>query len=183
MSSTAIVEKALKDPEFRQRLKDNPTAVCRAEGADLPDGVNVQLIESDPKEIHFFVGVSTKSPEINAILERAEKDSQFSQKLCESPHKLLTELAGLQIAPGSKVIVHPACQTQKYLMLPGKESEVAELSDSELETVSGGGLFKNLINRLCGDTNLVIIDKTGQTTEYTDPSLGRGMVNMGNIMT
>ena len=182
MSSTTIVEKALKDPGFRQRLKDNPTAVCRAEGADLPDGVNVQLIEADPKEIHFFVGVSTKSPEINALLERAEKDSQFSQRLCESPHKLLTDLAGLQITPGSKVIVHPACETLKYLILPGQESTATELSDSELDTVSGGGKFLNLLNRLCGDRNLVIIDKTGQTTAYTDPSFGANNIEMGSIM-
>ncbi len=182
MTKTAIVEKALKNPEFRKRLKENPTAVCRAEGADLPDGVNVQLIEFDPMEFHFFVGVSTKSPEVNAVLERAEKDSQFCQRLCDNPHEVLTELAGMQIAPGSKVIVHPASETQKYLMLPWQENEAAELSDSELETVSGGGAFKNFLNRFCGDTNIVIIDKTGQFTDYSDPSLGRGSMTIGNIL-
>ena len=182
MTQTAIVEKALTNPEFRKRLKENPTAVCRAEGADLPDGVNVQLIESNPMEIHFFVGVKTKSPEINDVLERAEKDGQFSQRLCDNPHDLLTELAGMQIAPGSKVIVHPACETQRYLMLPRQESDVAELSDSELETVSGGGAFKNLLNRLCGDTNVVTIDKSGNVTVYADPSIGSGTVTVSSII-
>ena len=133
-------------------------------------------------EIHFFVGVKTPSPEVNTILERAEKDSQFSQKLYDNPHEVLTELAGLQIAPGSKVTVQPACETQIYLMLPEKESDAFELSESELETVSGGGALKYLFNRLCGDHTLVIIDKTGTYTTYTDPSVGAGSGYGGSVM-
>ena len=183
MSKLSIIEKALKDPVFRGKLKRSPTEICREEGADFPAGASIHLIESRPMEIHFFVGVKTKSPEVNAVLERAEKDSQFSQQLCDHPHEVLTELAGLQIAPGSKVTVHPASETQIYLMLPDQESNALELSESELETVSGGGLFKNLINRLCGDHTLVVIDKTGTYTTYTDPSIGSGNGSGGSIAT
>lgn len=181
MSKAKIIEKAIVDPYFRQKLKDNPAGLCRAEGVELPVNATVQIIEKRRNDIHFFVGEKTSSPEINAILERAEKNPVFCNELCEDPHSVLTELAGFQIAKDVKVIVHNATDSKYYIVLPEPTNGSPELSESELATVSGGGLLKNIVNRICGDSTVVIIGKDGAVSSYTDPSIGTGVMNFGNV--
>ncbi len=183
MSSNIVVEKAVTDPVFRQKLKENPTKVCRDEGVELPPDASVRIIEARPKDLHFFVGLKSSSPEINAVLARAEKDSDFCNELCMNPKAVLTEAGGLQIPDGSNVFVHIKKEGQVDFVLPAEETSGSELTENELAAVSGGGLLRNLINRVCGDTQTTVIGTDGQYTTVVDKSIGPpGRVTFGSIL-
>jgi len=49
-----IVAKAWSDPAFKQRLMENPAEVLREEGIDVPEGIEVKVIET-PKPTRYFV--------------------------------------------------------------------------------------------------------------------------------
>lgn len=47
-----LIEKAMKDPDFRNRLIDNPKAVIENEtGLEVPDSVNIKIVEEDPNTV------------------------------------------------------------------------------------------------------------------------------------
>jgi len=49
-----IVAKAWLDPAFKQRLMENPTEVIEEEGIDVPEGIEVRVIET-PESKRYFI--------------------------------------------------------------------------------------------------------------------------------
>src|SRR6185503_3944309 len=50
-----IVAKAWSDESFKKRLLADPTATLKAEGVDVPAGVEVRAVENTDKLFHFVL--------------------------------------------------------------------------------------------------------------------------------
>lgn len=51
-----LIEKAMKDPDFRKRLLENPRTVIEEEtGAKIPDGLNIKVMEEDRSTIYLVL--------------------------------------------------------------------------------------------------------------------------------
>lgn len=77
------------------------------------------------------------------IITRAWQDESFKQELLSNP-KAAFEKEGIPLPEGIEVRVAEESPNTFYLVLPVKPSEAAELSESDLESVAGGGF--SLIN-------------------------------------
>jgi hypothetical protein len=47
----AIIDKALSDPAFKQRLLAEPAKILAEEGVEIPPGITVKVVEPSDKEI------------------------------------------------------------------------------------------------------------------------------------
>lgn len=83
-----IVVKALRDPEFRQALEDNPKEAVAAElGISLPEELVVTLVEDSPDRLHFVLPYI--DPEVVALTD----DEQLKDILLGTCSKKLYEQA------------------------------------------------------------------------------------------
>ena len=59
-----IIEKAIKDDDFRNKLKDNPkVTVEEALGVKLPDGLNIHVSQEGPNDI--YISLPAQSEKLN----------------------------------------------------------------------------------------------------------------------
>ncbi|MGB3673637.1 MAG: NHLP leader peptide family RiPP precursor [Candidatus Nanopelagicales bacterium] len=102
--------KAATDVEFRQQLIDDPKAILQAQGAQLPEGVGVKVVESTPEEI--VLAIPAMLPDGVSLDEDALADATggiVSTPAC---------LVGVAIAVGAVISV-PATAYSGYIV--GKE--------------------------------------------------------------
>ena len=63
-----LIEKTMKDPEFRKRLLDNPKSVIEEEtGVELPLSVNFKILTEDPQTVYLvlpFIPAQPDQPEL-----------------------------------------------------------------------------------------------------------------------
>ena len=57
MQYQQIVAKAWANEVYKQRLLRDPKGTLRSEGVNLPDDVDVKVLEDTPKLVHFVVPV------------------------------------------------------------------------------------------------------------------------------
>ena len=51
-----ITRRAIKDPDFRERLVDDPrSTIAEATGQDIPDDVEIVVVENGPKTFHIVL--------------------------------------------------------------------------------------------------------------------------------
>jgi hypothetical protein len=50
-----LVAEAWRDPAFKQRLLANPTAVFAERGIDVPDGVEIRVVENTDQATYFVL--------------------------------------------------------------------------------------------------------------------------------
>ena len=51
-----LIEKAMKDPDFRRRLLENPQAVIKeGMGVEFPATVNLRILEDDPHTVYLIL--------------------------------------------------------------------------------------------------------------------------------
>jgi Nitrile hydratase, alpha chain len=79
----------------------------------------------------------SSSMSISKVIARAWADSAYKATLLKDPHTALAE-AGVKIPSGTKVKAVEDTADTKHLVLPVAPPNAAELSDKELEKVSGG---------------------------------------------
>jgi len=64
-----LIEKAMKDPDFRKRLLENPKAVIEEEaGVKIPEGINVKVMEEDLGTVYLvlpFIHAESNDTELN----------------------------------------------------------------------------------------------------------------------
>jgi len=71
-----LIEKAMKDPDFRKRLIENPKAVIKEEtGIDLPASINLKILEEDPQTVYLVL------PHLNARDDEAEITNNELEKI------------------------------------------------------------------------------------------------------
>ena len=75
---------------------------------------------------------------LRTIIETAQKDPAFKQKLLDDPKAAAQEALGVAVPEGIELEVLQESPTKIYLVLPANEDDV-ELSDEALEQAAGGG--------------------------------------------
>jgi hypothetical protein len=155
-----VMAQAWEDPAFKQRLLASPTAVLQERGITVPAGREVRVVENTDRVAYFplparpLAGDLTAEQlapggrEIVAILRRATEDPAFRQRLVADPAAVLRE-QGLPLPAGLELRVLEATDQVSYLVLP-RQSADGELSDAELEEVTGGLVVIAIIGILIG---------------------------------
>ena len=90
--------------------------------------------------------------EFDAILAgRLDEDPEFRALLIADPRGVVAEIIGLPLPDVVRVSVHEESPTDIHLVLP---SGSADLSESDLELVSGGGIWGTGGNDTCDSCTL-----------------------------
>lgn len=139
-----VIQRANADPAFRAQLKADPAATCRQAGCEVPTNASVEVIEDSRDAVRLFLGARTRNTAINGLLEKAESDPVFKQRLLASPRAALEAALGQSLPPAAKVSVHEHDANCVRLLLAPPAARNEELSDQELEMVAGGGFFANV---------------------------------------
>lgn len=77
----------------------------------------------------------------NQIIEKAMKDADFRRQLFENTHETLENELGISIPRSMNIHILEESKDHFYLVLPDSSmaSEPVELTENELQAVSGGG--------------------------------------------
>ncbi len=72
------------------------------------------------------------------LIEKAWKDPEFKREVVKDPKGMLEKQLGRKLPLELKIIIHEEDPHTLHFTLPPAPSNVSELSDDELERVSGG---------------------------------------------
>jgi Nitrile hydratase, alpha chain len=91
-----IVAKSWLDPAFKRRLIDNPAKVLKEEGIDVPEGIEVKVLESTEKGIDLPEGVEANAFEPTERVQylRLPPEPPLSKEELQGE-----QLAHIQVAP------------------------------------------------------------------------------------
>ena len=79
------------------------------------------------------------------ILERAVKDERFRQEVLTNPKAVLAQEYNVHVPETVSIQVIEETVETLTIVLPPKQEAMQELSDAELEAVSGGFIMKDTI--------------------------------------
>ena len=82
------------------------------------------------------------------LIARAMKDEAFAEALRRDPKATVEREIG-KLPDGINVHVLEESPTNLYLVLPARPAKAGELSDSDLETVAGGGTYESSNGYTC----------------------------------
>ncbi|MEH1830141.1 MAG: NHLP leader peptide family RiPP precursor [Nostoc sp.] len=152
-----VAVKAGKDAQFKQALLSNPKATLEQEfKTQFPDDLTIQVVEAQPH--HFYLRLPAKPEvaetlpiedliqalistegEMAPVIARAFKDAAFKQTLLSNPKAALAQELGVELPENLVVeVVEETVNTLIVLLPLPSDSTEAELSDEDLEAVSGG---------------------------------------------
>jgi len=155
-----VMAQAWEDPAFKQRLLASPTAVLQERGIAVPAGREVKVVENTDQVAYFplpakpldgDLAAEQLAPggrEIVAIVRRAAEDPAFKQRLLADATAVLRE-QGLPVPSGLELRALEDTDRVSYLVLP-RQAVDGELSDAELEEVTGGLVVIAIIAVLIG---------------------------------
>ena len=107
-------------------------------GVQVPKGAAVEVIDRSSGEIHVLLGARTGVPEVDQMLERADNDAAFRESLLRDPRSAIEAQVGQRLPQKVKIHVREADPNTIYIYLGGSQNADGELSERELEGVSGG---------------------------------------------
>jgi hypothetical protein len=73
-----------------------------------------------------------------ALIEKCWKDPEFKKAVVSDPKAMLERQTGQKLPPQVKIYVHEEDANTLHLSIPPAPSNLAELSDEDLEKVAGG---------------------------------------------
>ena len=162
-----LIRKAMEDDLFRQKLVASPrTAVKEELGTTVPSDQSLHVIEAAAQRLDFHIPLKPEafdsadtasdildqltrnmtklSPELTRRLEAHAKiltkvwtDPEFLNGFMEDPKSIIEDLAEESLPENCEVVVHRDDEKNMFLLLPNLGTD-AELTDDELELVSGG---------------------------------------------
>lgn len=181
----ALIEKAMKDPGYWNSLVQDPQTVLVKElGPDQAQAISMQVHQEKKDKIFFCINYNPKSPQdiaslkINAddsveekVVKKAWKDLNYRRELLSNPASKVIEETGRDMLPSVEIEVLEESQSQLHLILPEEAATLAndaqdteELSEAELDAVSGGGAwndFKQAVKRVTSIGDACIVTKAG----------------------
>ena len=89
-----LIEKAVKDPVFRQQLIEHPKeTIERSAGIQLPGSVQITVLEEGPQTAYLIIPPSEKETETNELTEQeltaiAAAGDGYSISGCEETYAL-----------------------------------------------------------------------------------------------
>jgi len=116
-----IVARAWEDEDFKRRLLEDPTAVCRQEGMDFPEEMKIDMRENTSQSTHLVLPAEN----------------------CEESIDQLRELikSALPLPTNYSLIIVQNQATLNHLVLPVNPRDVnVELSDEDLEALAAAGV-------------------------------------------
>ena len=137
-SLRAVIDRANSDAKFRGRLKTDPAAAFQEAGVQVAKGTSFEVIDQGSGEIHLQLGTRTGVPDVDQLLERADKDAAFRELVLRDPKSAIEAHVGQKLPRTCKVHVREADANTIYVHLGGSQEAGRELLDGELEAVSGG---------------------------------------------
>lgn len=114
-----VIVAAWRDEDYRTSLIADPVRVLRAAGADLPEGVEVVVVEETPDVAHLAVPAEVSGADADRIASDIAR---------------LLPLAG-----GRELRIHQSTAGRRFLVLPQAPQSSEDLTDAELTGVVGGG--------------------------------------------
>jgi hypothetical protein len=89
------------------------------------------------------------------LINRSLEDEEFRQRLLDDPRGTIEQELGSRLPESTEVRVVQESKDTIYLVLPGRAvAHGGELSDQELEEVSGGGTVAYKTISCCGNYSL-----------------------------
>ncbi len=73
-----------------------------------------------------------------ALIEKCWKDPEFKKAVVSDPKGMLERHLGRSLPPDMKILIHEEDANTLHLTIPPAPSNLADLSDEDLETVAGG---------------------------------------------
>jgi hypothetical protein len=73
-----------------------------------------------------------------ALIEKCWKDPEFKKAVVSDPKGMLERHTGRKLPPQLKILVHEEDANTLHLAIPLAPSNLAELTDEDLEKVAGG---------------------------------------------
>jgi hypothetical protein len=135
----AVIDRAETDPQFRSRLRADPAVVFGESGVETRDGVRFEVVEVTRGDIFLPLGARTGIADLDRILERAERDTSFKDELLsKDPKSAIEAHVGKKLPPSCKVHVRTTNSDTIYICVPDSPESTRELSEEDLDTVSGG---------------------------------------------
>ena len=161
-----IIRKAGKDAAFRDQLRKDPsgTASSMAGGA----AVKVNLHQESADNVYFLINYNPNLPAAAAsitinpsdnpeevVVKKAWKDPAYRAQLLANPDNVIRAEFGSAMPSGTKLVVLEETADTLELILPNgidgatpQTSTSGELSDADLESVAGGGLWSWIATKL-----------------------------------
>lgn len=102
------------------------------------------------------------------VFKQASSNPKYRQALLQDPKDLLGKQVGHPLPSNMTVKVVEETQNTIYLVLPYAAPELGELSEVDLQTVSGGSMFINL----GGNTEIHCDKPTGMLNTFNELNLG-----------
>ncbi|NJR40655.1 MAG: NHLP leader peptide family natural product precursor [Leptolyngbyaceae cyanobacterium CSU_1_4] len=153
----AIIAKAWKDDAFKQSLLADPKGTIEKElGSPLPADINLQVVEAKPDVLYVRLPekpdsadsaslesltaslADSEGPAIAQLIAKTWKDDAFKQAFLSNPKATLAQEFSTPLPDSLSVQVISEDDQNLVLVLPVKPDTAVELSDAELEAVSGG---------------------------------------------
>ncbi len=76
-----------------------------------------------------------------ALIEKCWKDPEFKKAVLSDPKGIFERHTGRSLPPGMKIFIHEEDANTLHLTIPPAPSNLADLSDEDLERVAGGTEF------------------------------------------
>ncbi|MBI3862617.1 MAG: NHLP leader peptide family natural product precursor [Planctomycetia bacterium] len=147
-----LVLMAVGSAEFRRKLIADPAAAVTEAGGTLPAGARLIVHEDTPHEVNLVLRGQTIGLPAEALelFKKADQDAGFKSRLLADPVTTARAEIGVVLPASLKVSVHENSATAVHVALPIAESPDAEMSDLELEAVSGGKGIGSIFRRFGG---------------------------------
>lgn len=142
-----LLNLAKTDTNFREQLLVNPKEALATKGAQLPEGVDIEVIDQTDGKVYLVIPTSEQVQQselsaedpIGKLILRASADESLRAELLANPKGVIARETGLNIPEEVEVSLLQTSANKAYLVLPKVETEGdKELSEHELESVAGG---------------------------------------------
>jgi hypothetical protein len=143
-----LMQRLVKDPDFREQIKNNPRETLKLNKVELPEGIDVEVHEDDPTTIHSVLPVEGDEKQLEVakranpvaakVWEAAWSDPDYKRRLFSEPRAAFKELTNLSPPESMKLVPLENTRDKLHIVLPYLSPATGELSDSELEMVAGG---------------------------------------------